>query len=265
MTCKFGEDEITRQELETLEKMLDKLFASLDIDVEFTKHFHDRVNDARNKRQITLRELTKIFQSLYQKYGFRLTQEPDEIEEVIKSISTDINIPVVLEWNFRTKKIELIAKTVMRKKNFKSRNKVLKVESFKTFLREKWIKSGKYDWGGKFGSGEIKVYTNPTPKELNTLWKAFRGFIAENGTVYVGSDGIHPDIAKIIKDETNMRNALPFVVDDRKTSPTVIYVGDYVYNTKYSSMPMEQIAEIIKNNRWMKKTFKKISVLGVDK
>lgn len=127
-SCKFGEDEITRQELKTLESVLDKLFEGLGIDIEFTRHFHDRVNDARNKKQITLCELSNIFQSLYRKYGTQLTKEPDEIEELIKSISTNINIPVVLEWNFRSKKIELIAKTVMRKKNFKTRDKVLRVE-----------------------------------------------------------------------------------------------------------------------------------------
>lgn len=140
MACKFGEDEITKAELASLERVLDKLFANLGIDIEFTKHFHDRVNDTRNKKQITLCELTNIFRSLYDKFGIKISKSPDQIEEMIKSLSTDINIPFVLNWNFRSKKLELITKTVMRKKGFKTRTKILRVESgepmksFKNFI-----------------------------------------------------------------------------------------------------------------------------------
>jgi len=48
---------MSKQQLSSLEAVLDKAFAKLGIDVEFTKHFLDRVNDARNKTQITAKEL----------------------------------------------------------------------------------------------------------------------------------------------------------------------------------------------------------------
>ena len=60
---------ITRRELIALEKVLDKLFAKIGVDVEFTRHFLDRVNDERNIRQITLRELSELFKKEFQKYG----------------------------------------------------------------------------------------------------------------------------------------------------------------------------------------------------
>ena len=41
----------------------------LDIDVEFTRHFLDRVNDVRNKMQITSAELTRLFKQSYKKFG----------------------------------------------------------------------------------------------------------------------------------------------------------------------------------------------------
>ena len=41
---------------------------SLNIDVEFTKHFMDRVNDARNKTPITPAELTRLFKQSYRKH-----------------------------------------------------------------------------------------------------------------------------------------------------------------------------------------------------
>ena len=42
-------------------------------------------------------------------------------ELLLKDMTTDINVPVVLRWNGR--ELEMIAKTVMRKKDFKSRTK----------------------------------------------------------------------------------------------------------------------------------------------
>ena len=44
---------ITRSDLNQIEKYADRLFAAVGIDVEFTRHFMDRVNDTRNKAQIT--------------------------------------------------------------------------------------------------------------------------------------------------------------------------------------------------------------------
>jgi hypothetical protein len=52
---------ITKADLDQIEKYADKLFAKVGIDVEFTRHFLDRVNDERNKKQITSAELTRLF------------------------------------------------------------------------------------------------------------------------------------------------------------------------------------------------------------
>ena len=40
---------ITRSDLNQIERYADRLFAKVGIDVEFTRHFLDRVNDERNK------------------------------------------------------------------------------------------------------------------------------------------------------------------------------------------------------------------------
>ena len=52
---------ITRSDIAQLEKYADRLFKSVGIDVEFTRHFIDRANDARNKKDITPAELTRLF------------------------------------------------------------------------------------------------------------------------------------------------------------------------------------------------------------
>ena len=47
------EKEVKKSDLDQIERYADRLFASLGIDVEFTRHFMDRVNDKRNEKPIT--------------------------------------------------------------------------------------------------------------------------------------------------------------------------------------------------------------------
>ena len=127
-------DKISKIQLQVIEKSLDKMFAKLGIDVEFSGHFLDRINDPRNEKQITISELINIYNSLYDKFGIKISKTPEEIEEVIKSLSTDINIPVNIHFDRKTSKIDMVAKTIMRKKNFQTSNPILHVESFKEFI-----------------------------------------------------------------------------------------------------------------------------------
>ena len=65
---------ITKSDLNQIERYADKLFASVGIDVEFTRHFMDRVNDARNKAQITSAELVRLFKQSFKKHGKKIAQ-----------------------------------------------------------------------------------------------------------------------------------------------------------------------------------------------
>lgn len=125
------DEPISKTQLNILERALDKLFAKHNIDVVFTKHFFDRLNDARNKIQITIAELSNIFKDTFNKYAKKMSKVGGgkPIEELIKSISTDINIPIVLKWDKHNKEVDLITKTIMRKKGFKTSGKVITVES----------------------------------------------------------------------------------------------------------------------------------------
>ena len=62
-------EQISQGELNQIERFADRLFAKVGIDVEFTRHFIDRVNDARNKKDITPAELTRLFKQTYNKHG----------------------------------------------------------------------------------------------------------------------------------------------------------------------------------------------------
>lgn len=125
---------VTGAELSALERVLDRMYEKINIDVEFSKHFFDRVNDARNKKQITINELAAIFQKAYQKYKDLFKKEGEDMkmshgdwQAVLNDITTDINLPFVIQWNERTQEIELVSKTVMRKKNFMTSNRKLRV------------------------------------------------------------------------------------------------------------------------------------------
>lgn len=117
---------ITKSDLAQIEKYADRLFAAVGIDVEFTRHFLDRVNDERNKKQITTAELVRLFNQEYKKYGKAIARMGPDAEAVMKDMRTDINMPFVLKWT--GDKLELVAKTIMRKKNFRTPNKTFAVE-----------------------------------------------------------------------------------------------------------------------------------------
>ena len=121
---------LSKVELDQLETFADRLFAKVGIDVEFTRHFLDRVNDERNVKQITVSELTRLFKQEYKKWGKQIAQLGPDSEAVLKDLATNVNMPFALVWDNQNNELDLIAKTVMRKQNFKTSNKEFQVNSF---------------------------------------------------------------------------------------------------------------------------------------
>jgi hypothetical protein len=91
----FSED-ISKSDLDQIEKYADKLFLSVGIDIEFTRHFLDRVNDSRNKKPITSAELIRLFRLTYKKYGKKIPKMGADSQAVIHDMETDVNMPFVL-------------------------------------------------------------------------------------------------------------------------------------------------------------------------
>jgi 5'(3')-deoxyribonucleotidase len=121
---------VTQGDLRSLEDYADRLFAKVGVDVEFTRHFLDRVNDSRNEKQINVAELIRIFKQEYKYYGKKIAQLGPDAQAVMKDMRTDVNIPFVLQWDSANNELDLIAKTVMRKKDFKTSNPEFTVEEF---------------------------------------------------------------------------------------------------------------------------------------
>lgn len=107
---------ISRKELGDVENYADNIFSDVGIDVEFTKHFLDRVNDPRNGVEITPEELISLYKKAHDKYGNNLSHLKTGSERVVNDVQTDINVPVVL--NKKGKEAEMVNMTIMRKKNF---------------------------------------------------------------------------------------------------------------------------------------------------
>lgn len=118
---------ITKSQLDKFEEIVDRVFSKLGIDVEFTRHFLDRINDDRNGEQITIKELGELFAKEYRRWGRRISNMPVDSEAVMKDLSSELNLPFVLKRDGQEK--DLVAKTIMRKKEFRTTNPELPVES----------------------------------------------------------------------------------------------------------------------------------------
>lgn len=137
---------ITSAQLEAFEKIVDKLFKVYKIDFDFGKrHFKDRMSDERNKPCIDLKELAEMIKKLYmqvKKSGNTLSKFKDT-EIVLKDIQSQLNMPVAIEYDRKNDEIDVVAKTIMRKKDFKTPNPVVRVSEstfiskFKKDLKEK--------------------------------------------------------------------------------------------------------------------------------
>ena len=119
---------VSAVDIKNLEKFADRIFADVGIDVEFTKHFLDRVNDERNDKPIVPAELTRLFKQERKRYGKPIAQMGPDSEAVMRDLQTNINVPFALVLDKSNDELDLIAKTVMRKDNFTTPNRVFAVE-----------------------------------------------------------------------------------------------------------------------------------------
>ena len=118
-------ERLKQSDVEGLEKFADRLLKKYRIDVEFTKHFVDRLNDPRNDPEIKVAELQRLFKKIKKNKGIGILSSPD-IEAVLKDMETNLNLPVVIKK--KGNEFEVTNKTIMRKPNFKTTSKVIRYE-----------------------------------------------------------------------------------------------------------------------------------------
>lgn len=120
-------ESISSEQMTLVEDYADKLFSELGLDVEFSKHFRERVNDPRNPKPITAAELIGLFKRAYQKSGKKIAEMPPNAEAVLQDMRTDINTPFIIEYDRRNGELDLVLKTIMRKKNFTTTNEIIPI------------------------------------------------------------------------------------------------------------------------------------------
>ena len=162
--------EVTQADIEQLEKFADKIFSKVGIDVNFTRHFLDRVNDERNGKPISMSELTRLFKQEQKRWGKKIAQLGPDEEGVMKDLQTDINLPFALRWDSKNDELDLIAKTVMRKSNFRTPNPEFPVESkLPAHLAKHFDKDGDA-LKGSWKDGEWKA-DKKQPKKIKSTVK----------------------------------------------------------------------------------------------
>ena len=174
---------VTSVDIQQLEKFADRIFADVGIDVEFTKHFLDRVNDERNDKPIVPAELTRLFKQERKRYGKPIAQMGPDNEAVMRDLQTNINVPFALVLDKSNDELDLIAKTVMRKDNFTTPNRVFAVEDspFRIGTR--------YEMPRSTIREEVGV---KSVKETIVLNRIFEGIDAD-AEIYVDMDGVLAD------------------------------------------------------------------------
>lgn len=120
---------IDSRQLKNIERDIDAKWNPHGIDVDFTGHFLDRVNDPRNGKDIEPEEISSLFHKELNTYKNTISKMKND-EVVFVDTDTDINSPVAVstvpKGDAKPEK-RIIAKTVMRKKNFSTPNKKLVV------------------------------------------------------------------------------------------------------------------------------------------
>lgn len=120
---------LTTAHMKAFEQFVDKMFAKFNIDFEFTKHFRERMSHERNDPCIDMKELAAMIQKIYKKYqnGEKSLSKFVDAEAVIKDMQTDLNMPIAVEYDRKSDDLVVIAKTIMRKKNFRTPSPEIKV------------------------------------------------------------------------------------------------------------------------------------------
>lgn len=109
------DEALSNGQLKQLEKYLDDLFKELNVDVNFSKHFLERVNDVRNKDEpITLAQLRNTFRENMREHKSQIKGLHDNEDAHFLKVSERLNIPFTIKRDAKGE-LDLVAKTVVRR------------------------------------------------------------------------------------------------------------------------------------------------------
>ena len=153
---KMGLNEMPMSDLQKIDTFADKQLNPVDT-VLTGQHFFDRLNDPRNGKEISNAELIGFFKRLGKKKKDFLNFLNQYNQIVVKDNRTNLNIPFMKQAN------KLIAKTIMRKDDFKSSDAKYTIESHE--LDEK---------GGLTPAQKLRRKSSLAGKQSQIAWKRKR-------------------------------------------------------------------------------------------
>lgn len=216
---------VSRTDLEAVEQQADELFSRYNIDIEFTRHFHQRMNDARNGDPIKTSELLNLLKKVYDKYGKMIAQQRPDFQAVMKDISTDLNLPFVLDLDTRNHELDLVGKTIMRKKNFHTPNPELKVES-KDYKRKRKLEILEQYYAVK--------RTGKQEERCKKRWKQILEYQEITSTNLLDESFLDRNFQKNIEilnnniDKTNPKYYIHIRSDWLETNPAILIYGESI-------------------------------------
>lgn len=116
-------NEMSMPEIKSLEQRLDDLFGRIDIDVQFSKHFKDRLQG--REKDLEPQEVYDAFTKFLRAYGGRVYKSR-HLEGVLHDLNNDVNIPFSIDLKRGGGK-KLTTITVMRKRDFKTYDEEFRV------------------------------------------------------------------------------------------------------------------------------------------
>lgn len=111
-------------QIKDLEKFADRLLNKFNVDIEFTKHFGERLSSDRNHPCIKLSELQALFKRIETDRASKIKRHSNG-EFVIQDMQKDLNLPIVI--SYKNNVFDVTIKTIMRKKNFLTSNEKIKI------------------------------------------------------------------------------------------------------------------------------------------
>ena len=158
-------EKIDKKDVKQIDTFADKQLDPVDVDLT-SNHFFDRLNDPRNNKEISNAELIGFFKRLGKKKK-ELFDFLSKFKEIVASDDrTDINIPFLNQAN------KIIAKTILRKKDFQTSNPQLSLERDLSDKEERIAKSlpdkeFKKRYGKDWKSVKIATATKMAKKNEN--------------------------------------------------------------------------------------------------
>jgi len=186
---------------------LSRKWAAKGVNFDFSKHFKERVNDARNSNQpISVDDLKTFFDKIYEKMGTKIgkirMRPGEDMEGVFSFRAKSLHVPFVIRYEKDNGKgLVLLAQSIIRKKKFalgRMGGKHFVVEDFDNGITMQLGNTDKIteDHGAGFmGTSDLtKKYMNATPgQDENGEWKIAYNDYEEEWAEFDGNPGVHTD------------------------------------------------------------------------